>query len=96
MAAASAPLAIRRFDRAEIFTLAADDGDAPASQGLLRIGTATGETRRQDSRLIGENPIVRMSQSCRVERRAPVVIRCNHREKSCNIRDMKKPPSGRL
>jgi len=35
------PLAIRRFDRAEVFAAAADDEDAPASEscGLLRIGT---------------------------------------------------------
>ena len=35
------PLAIRRFNRAEIFALAADDDDAPASQvgGFFGIGT---------------------------------------------------------
>jgi hypothetical protein len=33
------PLAIRRFDRAEIFAFAADDDDAPASQGLRGRGT---------------------------------------------------------
>jgi hypothetical protein len=35
------PLAIWRFDRAEIFAATADDDDAPASQvgGLFRIGT---------------------------------------------------------
>src|SRR5262249_58602119 len=40
MADGLSSLAIRRFDRAEIFALAADDDDAPASQigGLLGIG----------------------------------------------------------
>jgi hypothetical protein len=42
------PLAIRRFDRAEIFTLAADDDDAPASQiggllGSVLLGTPATE-----------------------------------------------------
>ena len=32
------PLAIGRLDRAQVFGLAADDDDAPASQGLSGIG----------------------------------------------------------
>ena len=62
------PLAIRRFDRAEIFALAADEDDAPASQiggGGLLFGALhrRGTGRREHARTLDSTRVNRLERS---------------------------------